>query len=120
VPDHGLAADPGSCVHEHARPNHRPGADSRFCPGSRVDRKDLFYAKVKARNGIPASEARLPEEIATLKARNEALRQERDDYRTATETFTRAIHVLTVENDNFRKELDKRRSFSVTALPSRR
>jgi hypothetical protein len=60
-------------------------------PGSRVDRKDLFYAEVKARNGIPASEARLHEEIATLKARNEALRQERDDYRTATETCARAI-----------------------------
>jgi hypothetical protein len=46
--------------------------------------------------------------------------QERDDYRAATETFARAIHMLTVENDNFRKKLDKRRSSAVTALPSRR
>jgi len=30
------------------------------------------------------------------------------------------MHVLTVENDNLRKELDKRRSSAVTTLPSRR
>ena len=54
------------------------------------------------------------------KATIEDLRQERDGYRAASETFARAMHVLTVENDNLRKELDKRRSSAVTTLPSRR
>jgi len=84
-----------------------------------TDLRDLFYAEVKARNGIPASEIKLREQITALKARIESLRQERDDYRAATEAFARAINALTVENDTLRKELDKRRSPRVTPLPKR-
>jgi chromosome segregation ATPase len=84
-----------------------------------TDLKDLFYAEVKARNGIPASEIKLREEIAALKTRIESVRQERDDYRAATETFARAINALTVENDTLRNKLDKRRSSGVAALPKR-
>jgi chromosome segregation ATPase len=75
-----------------------------------TDLRDLFYAEAKARNGIPASEIKLREQITALKARIESLRQERDDYRASTETFARAINALTVENDTLRKEPDKRRS----------
>lgn len=85
-----------------------------------TDLKDLFYAEVKARNGIPASETKLREQITALGARIQGLRQERDDYRVAAETFARAVHVLTVENDTLRKELDSRRSPGVTTLPPRR
>jgi len=84
-----------------------------------TDLKDLFYAEVKARNGIPASEIKLREQITALEARIASLRQERDDYRSAAETFARAVHMLTVENDALRKELSKRRSSGVTALPTR-
>jgi len=49
-----------------------------------------------------------------------ALKEERDQYRTASETFARAIHVLTIENDNLCRDIEKRRSSSVTTLPSRR
>ena len=84
-----------------------------------TDLRDLFYAEVKARNGIPASEIKLREQITALKARIESLRRERDDYRAATEAFARAINALTVENDTLRKELDKRRSPRVTPLPKR-
>jgi hypothetical protein len=62
----------------------------------------------------------LREEIAALKNRVKSLREERDDYRTANETFAWAMHVLTVENDNLRKELDKNRSSTVRPLGSRR
>lgn len=85
-----------------------------------TDLKDLFYAEVKARNGIPASETKLRERITALEARIASLRQERDDYRAAAETFARAVHVLTVENDTLRKELDNRRSSGVTTLPTTR
>ena len=49
-----------------------------------------------------------------------SMKEERDQYRTASETFARAIHVLTIENDNLRRDIEKRRSSSVTSLPSRR
>ncbi len=85
-----------------------------------TDLKDLFYAEVKARNGIPAGETKLRERISALEARIASLRQERDDCRAAAETFARAVHVLTVENDTLRRELDNRRSTGVTALPTTR
>ncbi len=85
-----------------------------------TDLKDLFYAEVKARGGIPDNELKLREEVAALKARVEDLREERDGYRTASEVYARAINVLTVENDQLRKQLNKRRSSKVTPLPSRR
>jgi hypothetical protein len=63
-----------------------------------IDLKDLFYAEVKACNGIPASEIKLRKRITALEARIASLRPVRDDYRSATETFARAVRVLTVEN----------------------
>jgi chromosome segregation ATPase len=85
-----------------------------------TDLKDLFNAERRARGGIPDSELRLRDEIAALTKKIKALREERDQYRTASETFARAINVLTIENDNLRQDIEKRRSSSVTSLPSRR
>jgi hypothetical protein len=84
------------------------------------DLKDQFYAEVKEREGISERELKLREEIAVLKERVSDLREERDNYRTASEVFARAINVLTVENDNLRKELTKHRSSKVTNLPVHR
>jgi hypothetical protein len=81
-----------------------------------TDLKDLFYAERKARDGVPDSEAGLREEIAALKAANSALREERDLYRAAGETYARAINALTVENHNLRTDLDKTRSSEVVPL----
>ncbi|MGP3913024.1 hypothetical protein [Nonomuraea sp. 10N515B] len=81
------------------------------------DLKDQFYAEVKARQGVSDRELRLQEEIATLKERVTDLREARDNYRTASEIFARAINVLTAENDNLRKELTKQRSSKVATLP---
>jgi len=44
------------------------------------------------------------------------IRQERDNYRTATEVFARAMNVLTRENTDLRKQLDKATSSNVTPL----
>ncbi|EWM19200.1 hypothetical protein [Kutzneria sp. 744] len=84
-----------------------------------TDLKDLFYAERKARDGVPDSEITLREEIATLKEKIKNLREERDEYRIASETFARAMHVLTIENTNLRKEITKIPASSVRALPSR-
>ena len=65
----------------------------------------LFYAQRNARDGVPNNEIKLREQIAALQKTNQSLRDERDGYRVASETFARALHVLTIENDNFRREL---------------
>jgi hypothetical protein len=85
-----------------------------------VDLKDLFNAERRACDGVPDSELRFRDEITALTKKIKALKEERDQYRTASETYARAIHVLTIENDNLRRDIEKRRSSSVTSLPSRR
>ena len=85
-----------------------------------TDLKDLFNAERRARDSVPDSELRLRDEITALTKKIKALKEERDQYRTASETFARAMNVLTVENDNLRRDIEKRRSSSVTSLPSRR
>jgi hypothetical protein len=72
-----------------------------------TDLKELFYAQRKARDGTPDNEVKLRGQIATLQTLNQTLRDERDRYRITSETFARALNVLTIENDNFRRELAK-------------
>ncbi len=84
-----------------------------------TDLKDLFYAQRNARNGVPDNEITLRDEIAALKETIKNLRTERDDYRIASETFARAMHVLTIENTALRKEIAKIPPSSVRTLPSR-
>ena len=81
-----------------------------------TDLKDRFYAECRARDGVTEREAKLCSQITLLKARVDELRNERDHYRTASEVFARAMHVLTVENDKFRKDLDKSNTSKVTPL----
>jgi len=102
------------------RPRRRGRAERNKLTHKHKDLEDLFYAEVRARNGIPASEIKLRERIAAQESTIEALQRKRDGYRAASETFARAVHVLTVENDNLREEVDKCRSSYVTTLPSRR
>lgn len=84
-----------------------------------TDLKDRFYSECRARDGVTEREAKLCSEITLLKARADELRNERNHYRTASEVFARAMHVLTVENDNLRKELDKSKTSNVTPLHPR-
>lgn len=73
-----------------------------------TDLKDLFYAQRENRGGIPDNEVKLREQIATLEKSNQTLRDERDRYRLTSETFARALHVVTVENDNLRRDPPRR------------
>lgn len=73
-----------------------------------TDLKDLFYAQKRTRDGVPDNEIKLREQIATLQKTNQSLRDERDRYRLTSETFARALHVLTIENDNFRRDARNR------------
>ena len=69
-----------------------------------TDLKDLFYAQKRTRDGVPDNEIKLREQIAALQKSNQSLRNERDRYRLTSETFARALHVLTIENDQFRRD----------------
>jgi hypothetical protein len=60
---------------------------SALCHPQDKDLEDLFYAEVKARNGIPASEVKVRERIAAQETTIEVLRQARGGYRAASETF---------------------------------
>ncbi len=82
-----------------------------------TDLKELFYAQRKARDGTPDNEVKLRGQIATLQKVNQTLRDERDRYRMASETFARALNVLTIENDNFRRELAKPTTTEIKPLP---
>ncbi|WP_433709267.1 hypothetical protein ACQP2U_22350 [Nocardia sp. CA-084685] len=72
-----------------------------------TDLKDRFYAECRAREGITDREVKLHNQIAQLKARVDELREERDNYRTANEIFARALHTLTIENDNLRRSASR-------------
>jgi uncharacterized coiled-coil DUF342 family protein len=61
-------------------------------------------------------ETKLHNEIAHLKARIDELREERDNYRTANEVFARALHALTVENDNLRRNASRSRTARLKAI----
>ena len=81
-----------------------------------TDLKDRFYAERRAREGMTDREAKLHDEIAQLKARIDELREERDNYRTANEVFARALHALTIENDNLRRNTSRSRTAHLTAI----
>jgi hypothetical protein len=85
-----------------------------------TDLKDQFYAQRAARAGVSQREVKLNDRIADLERRNAALIKERDDYRAANQMFVRALHVLTVENDNLSKELSTAHASTVRPLPRRR
>jgi hypothetical protein len=61
--------------------------------------KDCFYARVRAQDGVPASEAALREQIADLRRKLDDMRGERDEYKQAAQALARALNVLTIEND---------------------
>ena len=86
-----------------------------------TDLKDRFYAERRARERMTDREAQLHHEIAQLKARIDELREERDHYRTANEVFARALHALTIENDNLRRNAGRVRTAHLATIdPGRR
>jgi hypothetical protein len=70
-----------------------------------TDLEDQFCAQRAARAGVSQREIKFQDQIADLETRNATLRKERDDHRAANEAFARALHIVTVENDNLRKDL---------------
>ena len=81
-----------------------------------TDLRDAFYAERARRDGVSEREIKLREQASDLARRLNEVRQERDNYRAATEVFARAMNVLTRENADLRKQLDKATSSNVTPL----
>lgn len=108
----------GSARHSHARSRGGPETQQAHPQAHRP--QGPLQRRTPRPDGVPDSELRLRGEIAALTRKIKTLKEERDQYRTASETFARAIHVLTIENDNLRRDIERRRSSGVTSLPSRR
>jgi uncharacterized coiled-coil DUF342 family protein len=70
-----------------------------------TDLRDAFYAERARRAGVSEREIKLHEQITELTRRLNDLREERDNYRTTSEVFARAMNVLTIENDDLRRQL---------------
>jgi len=85
-----------------------------------LDLRDQFRAEVARHDGVSQREIELRDEIAQLTARMVNIKQERDDYRTTSEIFARSMHVLTIENENLRKEITKTRSATIVPMTPRR
>jgi uncharacterized coiled-coil DUF342 family protein len=81
-----------------------------------IDLKDRFYAERRAREGMTDQETKLHNEITQLTACIDELRDERDNYRTANEVFARALHALTIENDNLRRSTSRSRTIHLAAV----
>jgi chromosome segregation ATPase len=72
-----------------------------------TDLKDLFNARVKAQNSVPASEAALREQNAELRRKLDDMRAERDEYKQAADALARALNVLTTENDALQRKASR-------------
>lgn len=85
-------------------------------PRKHTDLRDAFYAERARREGVSEREIRLREQIADMHRRLDDVRVECDKYRAAAETFARAMNVLTQENGDLRKQLDKTQPSNATPI----
>ena len=81
-----------------------------------TDLKDLFYARIKAQQSVPASEIALREQNDELRRKLDDMRAERDEYKQAADALARALNVLTAENDKLRRQISRSPS---SAIPAR-
>jgi hypothetical protein len=65
--------------------------------------KDLFYALVRARHGRPHNVDALHTKHEELKAKAQALREERDRLALQVQQFARVVQVLELENEQLRQ-----------------
>jgi hypothetical protein len=84
-----------------------------------TDLHDTFYAERARRAGVSNREIRFQERIAELARRLADTREERDNFRSTSEVFARAINVLTIENDNLRAQLVKAADSKVSPFQRR-
>ena len=77
-----------------------------------TDLKDLFNARVKARDSVPASENALRKQNEELRSKLDAMRAERDEYKQAADALARALNVLTTENDELCRRATQAREFT--------
>ena len=77
-----------------------------------TDLKDLFNARVRAQNSVPARETVLHEQNAELLRKLDDMRAERDEYKQAADALARALNVLTTENEELRRRASRAREFT--------
>jgi hypothetical protein len=81
-----------------------------------TDLKDLFYARIKAQQSVPAGEIALRGQNDELRRKLDDMRAERDEYKQAADALARVLNVLTAENDKLRRQISR---ISSPAMPAR-
>jgi chromosome segregation ATPase len=81
-----------------------------------TDLKDLFYARIKAQQSVPAGEIALRGQNDELRRKLDDMRAERDECKQAADALARALNVLTAENDKLRRQISR---ISSPAMPAR-
>jgi hypothetical protein len=69
-----------------------------------TDLKDEFYARVRARGHVPASEQELRDELKTTQQKLAEAREENRQLKASVEAFARIVNVLTAENDRLARQ----------------
>jgi phage terminase Nu1 subunit (DNA packaging protein) len=82
-----------------------------------TDLKDEFYARVRAQGHVPASEAKLRDELAGARRRLTEAQQENQRLRASVEGFARIANVLTTDNDRLRRQLGQDSARKLAPLP---
>ena len=77
-----------------------------------TDLKDLFNARVRAQDSVPARETVLHEQNAELLRKLDDMPAERDEYKQAADALARALNVLTKENEELRCRASRAREFT--------
>jgi len=77
-----------------------------------TDLKDLFNARVRAQDSVPASETVRRAQNAELLRKLDDMRAERDEYKQAADALARALNVLTTENEELCRRASRAREFT--------
>lgn len=99
--------------HRHPRPRGRVKRNKLTHKHTYL--RDAFYAERARREGVSEREIKPREQTNDLTRRLNEVREERDNYRAAPRSSP-AMNVLTRENADLRKRLDKATSSNVTPL----
>ena len=72
-----------------------------------TDLRDRFNARVKAQNATPAGETALKDHNSELRRQLDTARRERDDYQHAADALARTLNVLTIVNEDLRRQITR-------------
>jgi hypothetical protein len=83
-----------------------------------TDLKDEFYARVRARGHVPASEQELRDQLKATQEKLAEAHEENRQLKESVETFARIVNVLTLENDRLIQQSEQGSKTLIPLRPS--